>query len=428
MATRACIAIAAAALLVLTGCRRQPPSSESAASLTFAIDERSNAAPSVAAWGKTAAVVWTASTDARSDIYCSVSTDGGATFGPPARVNDLDGDARASGEQAPRVAVGPGNVIHVAWPARHGDRSVIRYSSSSDGGKSFAKAVTVAGEDLHGARGWHAMTLGYDGGVHAVWLDGRHAAPSGGHRGDHAKHKSSGGATKPRSMPDVRQDIFHASWKGDGPRSEHPVAANVCFCCKTAVATSGDRVYVAWRHIYPESVRDIAVARSTDNGATFGDPARLSADDWTIAGCPDDGPSMAADMHGGVHVTWPTLVDGRKAIFYSSLTEAHNWPAFSSRVRLDSGRTEAAHPQIGADEHGKSAVVWDERADGVRRIVLRYVEHGAASDPMFFEGEGVSYPAVAASEHDWILVWVAQVNGRPVIQGRRIVDVRATTP
>ena len=63
-----------------------------------------------------------------SDIYFSVSTDGGATFGAPVRVNDIEGDARASGEQAARVAVGAGNAIHVAWPARRDGISVIRYA------------------------------------------------------------------------------------------------------------------------------------------------------------------------------------------------------------------------------------------------------------------------------------------------------------
>ena len=397
--------------------------------LTFALDGRSNAAPAIAALGKMAAVVWSASAESQSGIYISVSKDGGATFGAPVRVNDVDGDARASGEQAARVSIGPGYVIHVAWPARHDDRSVIRYASSVDGGASFSKAVTVAGEDLRGPRGWQAMTLGFDGGVHAVWLDGRNATPSADHSG-HTKHVPGAASAKPgaaapkprRTGGDPRQDVFHASWKGDGARSERLVAASVCFCCKTAVATSGLRVYVAWRHIYPGNIRDIAFASSSDNGTTFGAPMRVSEDNWTIAGCPDDGPSMAADGHGGIHLAWPTLVatgdTPRKGIFYASLVEGK---AFSPRVRLDSGQTDAAHPQLAAEDHGSSAVVWDERAESGRRIVLRRVSNGAASNPEFFESEGASYPAVAAVEHHWIVVWVSQAaEGRSIIEGRRI--------
>ena len=68
--------------------------------IALAVAGRSNSAASVAAFGQIVAAAWTASTDDSSDIYMSVSTDGGATFGAPVRVNDTEGDARASGEQA----------------------------------------------------------------------------------------------------------------------------------------------------------------------------------------------------------------------------------------------------------------------------------------------------------------------------------------
>jgi hypothetical protein len=199
------------------------------------------------------------------------------------------------------------------------------------------------------------------------------------------------------------------------------VASHVCFCCKTAVATSGTRVYVAWRHIYPGSIRDIAVARSSDNGQTFGEPARLSEDDWKIAGCPDDGPAMAADGHGGIHLAWPTFVPGetpRKGIFYASLTDAGT---FTPRLRLDAGTADPAHPQLASDVHGTSAVVWDERAENSRRIVLRRVTNGTPVAPLTFEGQGVSYPAIAAGDGYWVTVWSVQhPDGRSTIEGRRI--------
>ena len=88
------------------------------AAIKLEVAGRSNAAASVAAFGKTVAAVWTATADDTSDIYISTSGDAGVTFAPPVRVNDIAGDARASGEQAARVLIAPGNVIHVAWPAR----------------------------------------------------------------------------------------------------------------------------------------------------------------------------------------------------------------------------------------------------------------------------------------------------------------------
>jgi hypothetical protein len=366
----------------------------------------------VAAFGKRIAVVWTASSDSGSDIYMSVSRDDGATFGAPVRVNDVDGDARASGEQPARVVMD--KTIHVVWPTRVNNHSVVRYAQSTDDGRTFSKATTIAGDGFSGARGWESIALGYDGGVHVVWLDGRNAAP---HQHNHAPGQ-------PMPTPaggGPRQDIFHTMWKGDVTPSETAVADNVCFCCKTAIATSGDRVYVAWRHIYPGSLRDIAVARSTDNGQTFGPPIRVSEDGWKLDACPDDGPALATDGHGGIHITWPTMVAGatpRKGIFYSALTDENR---FMPRLRLDSGDTDAAHPQLASDEHGTTTVVWDEHVKGSRRIVLRRVSGTTAEAPQTFDGDGVNYPVIAASDHSWIVLWSSQTSdGHTIIDGRRI--------
>ena len=336
---------AASGLLLLlmttvTGCDGERPSSPPPAaqaaptSIALAVEGRSNAAVSVAAFGHTVAAVWTASTESASDIYLSVSTDGGATFGAPVRVNDVEGDARASGEQAARVVVGTGNAIHVAWPAQAG-----RSHGNSLRGFEGQRPDVLAGRHRRRRK---------RGGRHAAgtrWRRLRRRCPRGlARRPERGAH----GAVRRTTWEDrreagtrdaggPRQDIFHASWKGAGERSEQPVQASVCFCCKTAVATAGEHVYAAWRHIYPGSLRDIAVARSTDNGATFGTPMRVSEDGWKIDACPDDGPSMVADGHGGIHVVWPTLVGGdtpRKGIFYSTLSG----DAFAPRIRLDIGR------------------------------------------------------------------------------------------
>jgi len=362
-------------------------------------------------------VVWTATAESKSDVYLSVSTDNGVSFGAPVRVNEVQGEARASGEQPARVAINKAN-IHVVWPARLEGRPVIRYARSDDDGRTFSKAETVAGDGRSGARGWEAMTLGYDGSVQLVWLDGRNDVSA-------AHQHNRGPATAKPAMKATgrgpRQDIFHASWKGDSPRGERPVAADVCFCCKTAIATAGEHVYVAFRHLYPGGVRDIAVAESKDNGVTFEKPVRVSEDNWKIDACPDDGAAMVADAHGRIYITWPTLMatdTPRKGIFYAALGETGT---FSPRLRLDSGDTDPAHPQIGSDDHGNTAVVWDERASGTRRIVLRRVANGVAEAPETFAGEGVTYPVAAAAEDHWIIVWSAQrgTDGS-AIEGRRL--------
>ena len=45
--------------------------------------------------------------------------------------------------------------------------------------------------------------------------------------------------------------------------------------------------------------------------------------------------------------------------------------------------------------------------------MLRQVTHGKAFEPLIFSSDGASYPAVAATEKDWIAVWIAQVPDGP---------------
>ena len=72
---------------------------------TLAVPNRANSTPWVAASGSFVAVTWGATANGKGDIFVATSRDGGHTFSTPVRVNAIEGDARISGEIAPRVAL-----------------------------------------------------------------------------------------------------------------------------------------------------------------------------------------------------------------------------------------------------------------------------------------------------------------------------------
>jgi hypothetical protein len=292
------------------------------------ISGAANAGAGVTASPDRVVVTWAATVGDATNVYAARSLDEGRTFAAPVRVNDIEGDARMSGEQAPRVALG--RDLAVGWVSRLGGQSSIRIARSADGGQSFAPARALHPPGLPGLRGWPSFTISEGDAVHAAWLDTRqaaaghaaHPAPAEAHQGHHGS---------------TRQDLFHATFSSDGTWTDTTIATGVCFCCKTAVATgrTGD-VYVAWRHVYPTNLRDIAVARSGDGGRTFSAPVRVSEDHWEIDACPEDGPSIAVTDDGVLHVAWPTMLQEgvqKKAVFYASSTDGGR--TFSSRVRLD---------------------------------------------------------------------------------------------
>src|SRR5439155_15591396 len=179
--------------------------------------------------------------------------------------------------------------LAVIWPSKQTGTAAICMARSKDGGRTFSRAITLHNPSLKGARGWQSLAFGPDGLLHAVWLDGRNAAL-----------KPSPTATPPAAHVHTmdhsgspRQDVYAAVIDQNNRIAETQVATNVCFCCKTAVAVaSGNRVFATWRHIFPGSIRDIAMAVSADEGRQFGPLTRVSEDKWQIAGCPEDGPAL----------------------------------------------------------------------------------------------------------------------------------------
>ena len=412
-----CLATAFALAALASSCARlsEPSVSQLGSIVRLGVPGADNRGVSVASDGQRVAVAWAAVTESATNVYAAVSRDGGQTFGAPARVNDLDGDVRANGEQPPRIAVG--RDIVVIWQSKLTGQSRVRIARSLDDGRSFQAATTVHQEPLTGARGWASIALDSGGRAHVAWLDGRNAAPK---PAPDASASASGGHI--HGGGSMRQDIFSTSIAGDD-RREASVATDVCFCCKTGVATSGDsRVYVAWRHVYPVNLRDMAVARSTDGGATFSSAVRVSEDGWQIDACPEDGPAIVAGDAEALHIAWPTMTKDatpRKAVFYAASTDGGR--TFAPRIRLSAADAGiAAHPQI-ARAGTKAAVVWDETSQSGRRVVLRLVGGDAPGAPVVVESGGSpTYPAVAATAGGLVVAWTASAPESSTIAIRRV--------
>lgn len=372
-----------------------------------------NATPSLAVSGRTVAAIWTATKDRSTNLYLAISNDGGATFSAPRRVNDIDGDAGATNEQPPRVVFsgsGAARALTVVWSKRDPGpmqtrRDIIRMARSTDGGRTFTPARYAHNPEFSGARGWESLAVGADGRVHAVWLDGR----------DAERKMAAHGAAHKGQPP---QDIYHSTIAADGRISENVIATGVCFCCKTAVAVDGrGAVYAAWRHIFPGSMRDIAFAKSTDGGRSFDPLVRVSEDKWELNGCPEDGPTLAVDQAGVIHIAWATVVnegEPQKALFHAT---SRDGKLFAARARLpvDSAST-PGHPQLTLTPDGGAAIVWDEVVAGLRRISFSRVSRtGVFSPPQVLSGdESASNPVIVRAEGSVLVAWTSRSStGKP---------------
>jgi hypothetical protein len=396
--------------------------------VVLAIPDRTNENVSLTASGDIVVAAWSAAPDPNSeDIFAAVSVDRGATFGAPVRVNAVAGAARVNGEQPPRAAIvdRPGSApeIFVLWIASAERGTHFLAARSHDGGRTFREEALPAGVNAQGNRGWETVESDGSGGIHVAWLDHRRlAVPSGSTTGAQTHAHSHHAA--PANMDTVAMaqlsDLYFASLT-DGP-PPRALTAGVCYCCKTAMAHGPDGViYVAWRHVYPGDMRDIAFTTSRDRGRSFGAPVRVHEDAWSIRGCPDDGPAMTVDSEGRVHLVWPTMVVGQnvatKIVRYSFTSDGQT---FTAPVALPS-RGHAHHPQIAVASDGTLAVAWDEVRDDGRFVARARGTRDSAGRVTFTrDDEFVSagtYPTLTTVGDRLLMAWVSEDSGaRSVIK------------
>ena len=112
----------------------------------------------------------------QSDVMLARFDHEGAASGAPVRVNQQAGVATAWRGDPPSVAVS-GQNVYVLWTARVESQGKsgtdLYFSVSHDGGKSFAAPVKVNDDKTTGAHGMHSLAVGNDGRIYVAWLDER---------------------------------------------------------------------------------------------------------------------------------------------------------------------------------------------------------------------------------------------------------------
>lgn len=428
------IVLVAAIATMPQGGAHEVPATSVSAPVTLSVSGRASANVSLAADGAFVATVWAASEPGEpTDIFAATSRDGGVSFSPPARVNSTPGEARVSGEQPPRVALvrrqlGAPEMV-VVWTTKSETGTVLLTARSDDFGATFSRSTVVGGSDAAGNRGWEAVATV---GIQTIWLDHRAMAKREGHTphaGHHAGHDPSSSKMDGAAMAQLSALYAGSLDKGAEGR---PIARGVCYCCKTALATRSDgAIFAAWRHVYQGNIRDIAFTVSRDGGRTFASPIRVSEDNWILDGCPDDGPTLAVDEAGTVHVVWPTLVaepEPHVMLMYASTRDGRQFTPRMSIATL--GSLKPSHPQA-VVSGGQLVAVWDEVVEAKRRIAVSRAAIGRSSvsfttPTTISDAESSVYPVAAAVPGGVLIAWTSGSPDASAIVVRRITTASGT--
>lgn len=439
---RLLVATGCLAVFIQAGCDGPPP--ERASSVQLTLDSANASAPTTDVSPQNGIVYFSwfgMDADGRSAVFVSHLEPGQPTPSPPIQVNPA-GVSVSPHPQAPaQVAAGDDGLVLVAWstreeiPGRRFPASDLLLARSTDGGRTFSSPVAV-NDDAGGppaGHTFHDLAYGPDGTIYVSWLDSRGETRSestalvspdetGGHHHQqqnahdgHAAHSATGGRDPAASglatpnEPSHHEAHVHSdtdvriarSIDGGLTFSESVVVARgSCQCCRTALFVGDDNtVYLAWRHIYDDNIRDIAFASSSDGGRTFTTPIRVHTDDWQVEGCPHSGPALSVDSEGTVHISWYTAATNAAGLRYATSTDGGR--SFAEPRNIESGVPQA-HAQLTGGRRAPVWVVWeDPLADQI--CAAPAGDAPASSDQkLTFAG---TMPAISATEGTRVVTW-----------------------
>lgn len=261
-----------------------------------------------------------------------------------APVTVASGDLFANWADFPASVESAGGDLYAHWLEKNGRDPyayAIELARSTDGGRSWQRLGPLHEDRVASEHGFVSF-LREGSGVRAFWLDGR--------------QMPRGGAMTLRTarIEDGRVGAGEA------------IDERTCECCQTGAAVTARGPRVVWRGRSPAEIRDVAIAGA--DGHAWSAPRIVAADGWKIAGCPVNGPAVAADGES-LAVGWFTGAEPpRVQVAFSSDAGA----SFRPPVELDRGEP-IGRVDLLALSGGEVLVSWLSRRGGATTLVLRRV-------------------------------------------------------
>ena len=335
-------------LLMLQSCQQEKRTVEIISSAPSRIDSIAGSSPYLTKDHKGNVVLsWVRDLDDSSSIFCyAVSSDGGRTFNR-AVVVPPSSNVLPHSENIPKVIFKPSGEILAVWgignPNPHNKYSgLVNYSQSFDEGKTWTEAKPLVKDTASFDQRYSDIALLPNGEAAIIWLDNRLTTAKDG------------------------AALYFASTHGrNGFDQERLVSQPCCECCRTDLfVDKKNNIHVLYRGIIQDSVRDMVHTVSTDGGNTFSEPKQINDDHWVLNGCPHTGPAMT-ENEAGLHFAWFTG-GGKTGSFYTRTTD--NGTSFTG---YDSISHVGRHPQLASLPGGELIIVWDEAVTNLNNLNKR---------------------------------------------------------
>jgi hypothetical protein len=327
------------ALVVAVGCgkKQPPPTAQQTVHMIPSPAPPGSAEPSLSAGGGQVLLAWM-SDFAAGHAFEYARLESGA-WSETHRI--VAGDLFANAADVPTVVPLADGGVAAAWLRRHDANQQtfdVEMARSVDG-RNFSAAQVPHPRTAQTEHGFVSLVPDPMGGATIVWLDGRDRIG------------------KEESDLSGRTCLVAAEFERGAFGKDHVLDPKVCDCCRTAAVRTLRGVLVAYRDRSDDEVRDIALVRR--QGDTWTAPYPLHRDGWRLAGCPVNGPALAAsgDL---VAAAWFTMVADTAQVRVAFSNDAG--ATFSRPIRADEGNP-AGRVDIALLPSGDAILVWIEMDD-----------------------------------------------------------------
>lgn len=258
----------------------------------------------------------------------------------------------------------------------------VHIAQSQNSGASWSTSMIPHKDGVNAEHGFVSMVPTPDHKTFLVWLDGRNT----------------------KNEEDNAMTLRSAEIDNDGNLSEEvELDRRVCDCCQTGATWTDKGPIVVYRDRSKDEIRDISIVRKFDGKWTS--PHVFSNDEWKIAGCPVNGPSIDSDG-SKVAVAWFTMAEDKPRVY--AATSMDSGHTFSNPVRLDQGK---AIGRVDVVIDGSNAIVtWMEDEGENAAIKMRFVDYDGTISKVFQIGinsnsRSSGFPRIVNNETGLIIAW-----------------------
>ena len=271
-------------------------------------------------------------------------------------------------------------------------------------GTAWSAPVVVHDDGTASEHGFVSLWPAAGGGLGLAWLDGRETGGGHGH-----EHGGSGAMT-------LRAARFDATGKHD----DVALDTATCDCCQTDVALAARGPVLVYRDRSADEIRDIAIVRLRDGAWT--PPAIVHADGWHMPACPVNGPAVAA-RGDEIVVAWYTVADDVPQLRLARSQD--DGKTFGEPLIVARGSQVQGRVDLAMDDDAIHLSWIDEDAAAQTLRLARFErgslrETGRVDVATLARGRGTGFPRIALRDGDVHLAWTDNVGRVPRLVGARV--------